>query len=132
MIAAGSLSAGPVGLGTRSGLEELVRGSILLRWSMSAEIVPIGPLEIGPFETGPLETGPAASVAFGGLSFVGVGWLMDVCGSFADGGGGTGGCGGPDGWVDFEEGIFVGTLSLMLFKAIGVSSVVLPKRSIRF
>lgn len=127
MIAAGSLSAGAVGLGTRSGLEELVRGSILLRWSMSAEIVPIG-----PFETGPLETGPAASVVFGGLSFVGVGWLMDVCGSFADGGGGTGGCCGPDGWVDFEEGIFVGTLTLMLFKAIGVSSVALPKRSIRF
>jgi hypothetical protein len=105
-----------------SGLGELVRGSILLRWSMSAEIVPIGPLETWLVE----------SDVFWGLLFVEVDWLMGACWTLADDGGGIGGCGGPDGWVVFVEGILVGAVMLILYEAIGVSSVVLPKRSIRF
>lgn len=122
MIASGGASDGAVGLGARSGLEELDRVSILLRWSMSAEIVPIGPFE----------TGLAESVVFWGLLFVEVDWLMGVCWTLADDGGGLGGCGGTDGWVVLVEGILVGAVMLMLFVAMGVSSVVLPKRSIRF
>jgi len=97
---------------------------MLLRWSISAEIVPIGPLEAWPLEGWLLD-----SNALWGLLVALVGWFEGICSTFVDVGGRTGG-GGLEGWVVFGAGISVG--GVRLFKAMGESSVVLEKRPMRF